>query len=66
MVFGIECIPHLLPLMHNEQDIQESFGVVLIMVMSLADTFSPKSPFSFVVTINDCALKIVILLLSKA
>ena len=63
MVFGCECIPHLSPMTHNEQDTHESFGVALIMVMSFVDLSSPKSPLAFVVTVNDCAFKIVILLL---
>lgn len=62
MVFGCECIPHLSPMTHNEQDTHESFGVALIMVMSFVDLSSPKSPLAFVVTVNDCAFKIVILL----
>lgn len=65
MVFGCECIPHLSPMTHNEQDTHESFGVALIMVMSFVDISSPKSPLAFVVTINDCAFKIVILLFSN-
>lgn len=65
MVFGCECIPHLSPMTHNEQDTHESFGVALIMVMSFVDLSSPKSPLAFVVTVNDCAFKIVILLFAK-
>lgn len=65
MVFGCECIPHLSPMTHNEQDTHESFGVALIMVMSFVDLSSPKSPLAFVVTVNDCAFKIVILLFLK-
>ena len=64
MVFGCECIPHLSPMTYNEQGNHESFGVALIMVMSFVDTSSPKSPLAFVVTINDCVLKIVISLYS--
>ena len=63
MVFGCECIPHLSPMTHNEQGTHESLGVALIMVMSFVDLSSSKSPLAFVVTINDCAFKIVILLL---